>query len=58
MEKLHRSPFRCRNCKHRFYLYIAPERDEEENEEPLDAVEPEGDAPEPKGEPARNPHPC
>jgi len=52
MEKLHRSPFRCRNCKHRFYLYVRPERDEEE--ETVDAVETERDAAEPKPEPARD----
>jgi bisphosphoglycerate-independent phosphoglycerate mutase (AlkP superfamily) len=30
MEKLHRTPFRCRGCHNRFYVYIRPERDDVE----------------------------
>jgi hypothetical protein len=30
MEKLRRTPFRCRGCHHRFYVYIPRDRDEVE----------------------------
>ena len=30
MRKLNRAPFRCRGCQNRFYVYIPPEKDEEE----------------------------
>jgi hypothetical protein len=33
MKFIHRSPFRCRNCKNRFYVYVAPERDEADETE-------------------------
>jgi hypothetical protein len=51
MKVLCRAPFRCRSCKNRFYVYVAPERDE--MDDPLDAVETE--AAEPKTEAAQNP---
>ena len=55
MGKLNRSPFRCRNCKHRFYVYVAPERDEvEETEETEDTVGTDAEAAEPKAEAAHN----
>jgi hypothetical protein len=37
MEKLRRTPFRCRGCHNRFYVYIPREKDEVE--EPEEAVE-------------------
>jgi hypothetical protein len=53
MKWLHRAPYRCRNCKNRFYVYVAPERDEVD--ETPDAAETEPEAAESKNEPARNP---
>jgi hypothetical protein len=37
MRKLHRTPYRCRGCHNRFYVYIPPEKDE--NEATVDADE-------------------
>jgi len=35
MQKFRRTPFRCRNCQKRFYVYIPVEKDElEETTEP------------------------
>jgi hypothetical protein len=31
MEKLRRTPFRCRGCHNRFYVYIPRDRDEVED---------------------------
>jgi hypothetical protein len=51
MKMLHRSPFRCRSCQNRFYVYVAPERDEAA--EILHAEVPA--SAEPKAEVTRNP---
>jgi hypothetical protein len=37
MGKFRRTPFRCRGCQNRFYVYIPPEKDEIEEEQ--DSVE-------------------
>jgi hypothetical protein len=51
MGTIHRSPFRCRNCQNRFYVYIAPEL---HDAEAPGEVRTESAAA-PKAEPAENP---
>jgi hypothetical protein len=53
MKALHRVPYRCRSCKARFFVYVAPERDEVEETAEVEALAPE--AVESKAETAHNP---
>ena len=49
MKMLQRSPYRCRGCHKRFYVYIPKEKDE------IEEVEPEEAASETNAETAHNP---
>ena len=57
MEKLRRTPFRCRGCHNRFYVYIP--RDKEDVEETAETAEtsetPEAESGPSGGEGAHNP---
>jgi hypothetical protein len=56
MKILHRAPYRCRNCKNRFYVYIAPERDAVEETAEQEQGEPEqAEEGETKAEATHNP---
>jgi hypothetical protein len=43
MERLRRTPFRCRSCQHRFYVYIPRERDDLADIETLETEAPPDD---------------
>jgi hypothetical protein len=57
MLMLHRSPYRCRGCHNRFYVFLAPEKAlAEPVEEAAEDQEPEDRQPERENsETARNP---
>ena len=50
MNLFHRWPYRCRNCQNRFYVYIAPAKDDVE-----ETAEVEEEAGRSKAETAQNP---
>lgn len=51
MEKFRRTPFRCRSCHNRFYVYIPPDKDEVE-----ESAETEETADADTGEPSEEAH--
>jgi pyruvate-formate lyase-activating enzyme len=57
MEKLRRTPFRCRGCHNRFYMYIPREKDEvDETVEPAETTEtPDAENGHSEGEAAHKP---
>jgi hypothetical protein len=48
MGKLRRTPYRCRSCQHRFYVYVPPDRDDiDQPDTPDDEATPNQDVAKP-----------